>query len=159
MAVELALTTVQKLRTFVLAVVAGLAVTSSGYAEGVTVARGKVCEGLDQVACCSQVAAVYTFRATGDQLSKRSRLVVDLSCKVANHRLPKHSCRQLLISRGLSTVEAAEECESKGLAARCSKQDGCRACAKDLGKLGYRDAQGFCYAATWTEPTPHGYRL
>ena len=142
-----------------LALSGSLAVVSSGWADRVSISQGAACDGLDAVGCCAQTAAVYAFRATGDQLPRRAKLVVDLACNAESHRLPKHGCRQLLIARGLSPSEATSTCESKGFAQRCAKQQGCQACAADLAKLGFSGAQGLCYAATWNESGGRrGYR-
>jgi len=130
----------------------------SGQAERISMSIGTACEGLDDVECCAQTAAIYAFRAMGDQLPKRAKLVVNLSCTAAKRRLPKHACRQLLIARGQSPSAATEACEAKGLAKRCVKQEGCKACAKDLAKLGFQDTQGLCFAATWFESTRRGHR-
>jgi len=142
----------------VLALSGSMLVASSGWADRVFISQGAACDGLDEVGCCAQTTAVYAFRATGDQLSRRARLVVDLACNAESQRLPKHGCRQLLIGRGLSASEATATCENKGLAQRCAKQQGCAACAADLAKLGFSGAQGLCYAATWNEAGRRGYR-
>lgn len=122
----------------------------------VSLVTGEACDGLSEAECCAQTLKTHAFRAVGERLPERGRLVVDLACKQPQRKLPITSCRSLLVARGVKVGEAQQVCRTAGLNGRCKQRRACRKCVADMSKLGYRSTAPACLAATRVSPVPSG---
>ena len=108
-----------------------------------------VCSALDEAECCAQMLAIAVFRATGDQVPKKAKGPVRLSCQDPNRTIPDNACRLIAMGRGMNAQDAAEVCAPAGLVKRCTSEAPCRQCMEDLDRLEWKGAARACYALTY----------
>lgn len=108
-----------------------------------------ICGELSDEECCAQMLEIAVFRATGDQVPRRAKGPVRLSCKGSNRTIPDNACRLIAMGRGLNAREAADACAPSGLVKRCASDGTCRQCMDDLSKLEWKGAARACYALTF----------
>jgi hypothetical protein len=148
---------------FLLAVLLGW----SSSADAQSKARGQleiqrssdVCSALDEAECCAQMLAIAVFRATGDQVPKKAKGPVRLSCQDPNRTIPENACRLIAMGRGLNAQDAADVCSPAGLVKRCSSDAPCRQCMEDLDRLEWKGAARACYALTYLPKVTPGTRV
>jgi hypothetical protein len=161
------LRTVLRMHGCVLALLSALLLWSSSSVEAQSKARGQVeiqrssdvCSELDDAACCAQMLAIALYRATGDQLPKKAKVPVRLSCEDPNRTIPENACKLIAMGRGLNARDAAEACAPAGLAKRCASDDSCRQCMDDLSRLEWKGAARACYALTYQPKVTSGARV
>jgi len=118
-----------------------------------------VCSALDEAECCVQMLAIAVFRATGDQVPKKAKGPVRLSCQDPNRTIPENACRLIAMGRGLNAQDAADACAPAGLVKRCTSDAPCRQCMEDLDRLAWKGAARACYALTYLPKVTPGTRV
>jgi hypothetical protein len=108
-----------------------------------------VCGALNPAQCCAQMLEIALFRATGDQVPRRAKTPVRLSCEDPGRTMPENSCRLIAMGRGFGARDAAEICAPASLTKRCTGDASCRQCMSDLGRLEWKAPQRACYALTY----------
>jgi hypothetical protein len=108
-----------------------------------------VCSELSEEECCAQMLAIALYRATGDQVPRKAKVPVRLSCQDPSRTIPENACRLIAMGRGLSAQDAADVCAPSGLVKRCSGDGPCRQCMEDLSRLEWKGAARACYALTY----------
>jgi hypothetical protein len=118
-----------------------------------------VCSALDEAECCAQMLEIALYRATGDQVPKKAKVPLRLSCQDPNRTIPENACRLIAMGRGLSAQDAADACAPAGLVKRCSSEAPCRQCMEDLDRLEWKGAARACYALTYLPKVAPGTRV
>jgi hypothetical protein len=118
-----------------------------------------VCSELSEEECCAQMLEIALFRATGDQVPRKAKLPVRLSCQDPNHTIPENACRLIAMGRGLSAQDAADVCAPAGLVKRCTSDTACRQCIEDLSRLSWKGAARACHALTYLPKVTQGTRV
>lgn len=118
-----------------------------------------VCSELDDAACCAQMLEIAVFRATGDQVPRKAKGPVRLSCQDPDRIIPENACRLIAMGRGLSAQDAADLCAPAGLVKRCSSDGPCRQCMEDLSRLDWKGSARACYALTYLPKITSGTRV
>jgi hypothetical protein len=118
-----------------------------------------VCSELDEAECCAQMLEIAVFRATGDQVPRKAKGPVRLSCQDPNRTIPENACRLIAMGRGVSAQDAADLCAPAGLVKRCSGDTPCRQCMEDLSRLDWKGAARACYALTYLPKVAPGTRV
>lgn len=118
-----------------------------------------VCSALDDAGCCAQMLEIAVYRATGDQVPKKAKGPVRLSCQDPDRNIPENACRLIAMGRGLSAQDAADVCAPAGLVKRCSSDAPCRQCMEDLDRLEWSGAARACYALTYLPKVTPGTRV
>ena len=108
-----------------------------------------VCSELNDEECCAQMLEIALFRATGDQVPRKAKVPLRLSCQDPNHTIPENACRLIAMGRGLSAQDAADVCAPTGLVKRCTSDTACRQCREDLSRLSWKGAARACHALTY----------
>ena len=109
-----------------------------------------VCTGLDEAQCCAQMLQIAAFKATGDQLPRKTKGPVRLSCEAPEKEFPETSCRMLALARGFAAKDASELCAPATLAKRCQGDSTCKQCVADLDRMAWKAPHRACYAITYT---------
>lgn len=118
-----------------------------------------VCSELSDEECCAQMLEIALFRATGDQVPRKAKVPVRLSCQDPNHTIPENACRLIAMGRGLSAQDAADVCAPAGLVKRCTSDTACRQCLEDLSRLSWKGAARACHALTYLPKVTPGTRV
>lgn len=118
-----------------------------------------VCSELDPAACCAQMLELALYRATGDQVPRKAKGPVRLSCQEPNRTIPDNACRLIAMGRGLNAQDAADVCAPAGLVKRCTSDAPCRQCMVDLDRLEWKGAARACYALTYLPKVAPGTRV
>jgi hypothetical protein len=118
-----------------------------------------VCSELDEAECCAQMLEIAVFRATGDQVPRKAKGPLRLSCQDPNRTIPENACRLIAMGRGLSAQDAADLCAPAGLVKRCSGDAPCRQCMEDLSRLEWKGSARACYALTYLPKVTPGTRV
>lgn len=111
-----------------------------------------VCSALSPAECCAQMLEIAVFRATGDQMPKKAKAPVRLSCADSDRVIPDNACKLIAMGRGFSASAAAQLCAPGSLTKRCSDDATCKQCMSDLDHLEWKSAQRACYALTYVPP-------
>lgn len=118
------------------------------------------CANLDEAECCAQMLEIAVFKATGDQLPKKTKGPVRLSCGQPEKVFPETSCRLIAMSRGFAAKDAAELCAPATLAKRCQGDSTCKQCVADLDRLAWKSSHRACYALTYVDrPSSDGTKV
>jgi hypothetical protein len=112
----------------------------------------EVCSALSPAECCAQMLEIAVFRATGDQVPKRAKAPVRLSCADPDRVIPDNACKLIAMGRGFSATAAAQLCAPGQLTKRCSDDETCKQCMSDLDHLEWKAPQRACYALTYVQP-------
>lgn len=119
-----------------------------------------ICGALSEEECCAQMLEIAVFRATGDQVPRRAKGPLRLSCKAPSRTIPDNACRLIAMGRGLSAQDATDMCTPAGLVKRCASDAPCRQCMDDLSRLEWKGSARACYALThWPKPDASGARV
>jgi hypothetical protein len=140
---------------------------SSSSKSAATAKRGRmeiqhsddVCSELSDEECCAQMLEIALFRATGDQLPRKAKVPVRLSCQDPDRTIPENACRLIAMGRGLSAQDAADVCAPAGLVKRCTSDTACRQCMEDLSRLSWKGAARACHALTYLPKATPGTRV
>ena len=106
------------------------------------------CSGLSAAQCCEQTIVYGSFRATGDQPSRRATLAIRVSCQNKARLANSASCKNVAFARGLPAKVIGRLCERGDLRQKCKKNEFCKDCNEALIGLGYKKPFWICYAAT-----------
>ena len=118
-----------------------------------------VCSELDEAECCAQMLEIAVFRATGDQVPRKAKGPLRLSCQDPKRTIPENACRLIAMGRGLSAQDAADVCAPAGLVKRCSSDTPCKQCMEDLSRLDWKGSARACYALTYLPKITPGTRV
>jgi hypothetical protein len=120
-------------------------------ASRVSVESYEACSGLSTEQCCGQMVGYTSFRATGQQLSKRAAMAIELSCRDKARLANKSSCKNVAFARGLEAKVVKRLCETSEVKRQCKADEFCSQCSTELSKLSYTEPQWICYAATYQD--------
>jgi hypothetical protein len=118
--------------------------------------RQDACAGLTPAECCAQRVELAGFRATGEHVSKATKVAVRLSCAVPSQVVPEGACRTIALGRGLPAQDVSAVCEGATLGKRCEASDACRSCVVELEKLKFTEPARACLAVTYTASAAPG---
>jgi hypothetical protein len=117
----------------------------------ITMEKQQACSGLSTERCCEQMVAYSSYRATGDQLSKRAALAIGLRCRDKARLASTSSCKNIAFARGLSAKVVKRLCEPADIKKKCEKNQFCSQCSAELIELSYSEPHSLCYAATYDD--------
>lgn len=118
------------------------------------------CTGLDEAQCCAQMLEIAGFKATGDQLPRKTKGPVRLSCEAPEKEFTETSCLMLALARGFAAKEASALCEPGKIAKRCQGDSTCKQCVADLDRMSWKAPHRACYAITYVDrPSNDGTKV
>lgn len=120
-------------------------------ASRITMQEQQACSGLSTQQCCEQMVTYRSYRATGDQLSKRAALAIRLRCRDKVQLASQTSCKNVAFARGLPAKVVKRLCEPGELKQKCEENRFCRECSAELIELSYSQPHWICYAATYDD--------
>jgi hypothetical protein len=120
-------------------------------ASRITMDEQQACSGLSTQQCCEQMVVYSSYRATGDQLSKRAALAIRLRCRDKAYLASSTSCKNIAFARGLPAKVVKGLCEPSELKRKCDENQYCSECRAELIELSYSQPHWICYAATYDD--------